>query len=983
MTPAQFLQSVWSTDGLYCIATPATNGYIQKVYESIDEAVAYVETVKDAKDVFFCVHSLKEKRVWNPSKGDAGGWSVRLQTNMQEARTFFFDLDVGEGDNKYAAQRDAILALKSFIETTKLPYPMIVSSGGGLHVYWRLETSLLSNEWRTYAARLKQLANAHGLKADPARTTDTASVLRVAGTYNHKRGEKRIVKVMKAGAVTDTNDFIRALNHAVICAGEKIVEPKAAPEIDPYFGEGNLDRVLDPVGFRAVLRVCPQARYLAKQRGDVSEPEWQASLNMVRFCVKGDELIHWISEKHPEYTREKTDAKVQRLINYRHHESGKPMGPTTCKKLASVCGAARCQGCAHEGSDSSPLWFARNVDPAPAPVIQLQAGPTVVEVQIPPPPKPYTRKKDGGISLTSVNKEGEEFSRVIYAHDLHPVRRIRNHVLGTEQIVWRVTKPNDGVTDFVLDAASLYERKAFIEAIANAGIYPHPDDIKELQNYMVAYIADLQRLSAAEAQATHLGWADDHTTFILADKVLHADGTVTPVTLSGAAATHAAPLHTKGTLERQVELLNFYNNAAYMPNQFAILAGLAAPIFGMTGHFGVIVNLTGETGASKSSSIYTASSFWGDPDKFTINGTRDGSTARHRNSKTSTLANLPICVDEITTIGLEEAHNMAMGVSQSTGRGRLNPDGTPQKDAAGEKATIVLTSSNNSLHGLLSTNNSSGTAAAMRVFEINCSRQIVHKKWEADDFLHDLRQNYGYLGGIFMQYVTQNYAEIKRMVREEMRLIDQEAKIQSGERFWSGVVAAIIVAGRIASRLGLIRFDMVALRHWAMTVQIPALRGVVSEEYSSPIGILTDYLEMISGNTLVVQKLKASGLANVIKKPSNQLLAHFDFEDKTMWVLRKGFKDYCVKTGANFLKIIDDLHVAKINADGVRQRVITNKNVKKVLGAGTEFGKAQAWCFVIDLKHPDCLGLPDLEIVNNPSAVVTPPKGQLKVVDGE
>jgi len=990
MTPTEFLQSVWPTDGLYCIATPVNKGYAHSVFHTIDEAVAHVEKIKDARDVFFCVHSLKEEKVWNPNKGEQGGWSHRLQTNMQEARCFFFDLDVGEGDNKYATQADAIIGLKEFIADTHLPYPLVASSGGGLHVYWLLDTSILSDEWRTYAARLKALAQHHGLKADPARTTDTSSVLRVAGTFNHKRGEKRLVKVLRPGRPTELGTFLKRLNDAVIRAGvnpEMYLSKKpVSADVDDYFGASNIDRQteFDPISFKdAVLPICKQARYLAKQRGNVSEPEWQAALNLVRFCINSEKLIHKISDQYPGYTPEATEAKVQRLIDYRSPTTGKPMGPTTCAKLASVCGSERCVGCEFNGKGSSPLWHARKTESAPAPVIQVQAGPVAVEMELPPAPKPYTRMKGGGISMKATNKDGEEFHRVIYDRDIYPVRRVRNHVLGIEQIVWRVTQPNDGVIEFVLDADALYDRKKFVTVLANAGVYAQPDDMKELQNYMVAYIAELQRHSAADAQATHLGWADEHTAFILADTIVYANGDVKPVILSPTAAEHADAIHKKGTLARQLELLDFYNNPAYVQNQFAVLAGLAAPLMGMTGHRGVIVNCTGEAGASKSSSIYTAASMWGDPEKFTINGTKDGSTARHRNSKAATLSNLPVCVDEITTIGLDEARDMAMGVSQSGVRGRLNPDGTPQKKPEGEKATIVLTTSNNSLHGLLSTNNSAGTAASMRVFEIQFPKTIVHKKWEADDFLHDLRLNFGHIGEIFIQYVVKNYAAVKEMVRAEMRRVDEEANIQSGERFWSGVVAVIIVAGRIASQLGLIRYDMVALRIWALTVQIPALRGVVTDEYSSPIGVLTDYLETISGNTLVVQRIKSNGIVNVLRKPTNQLLAHFDFEDKTLWVLRKGFKDYCVKIGANFLKIINELHVPQLDANGNRMRVVTNVNVKKVLGAGTEFGKAQAWCFIMDLKHPDCLNVPDLAVVENPSAEVTPPKGKLKAVDGD
>lgn len=975
MTPIEFLKSVWPTDGLYCIAVPLKVGYDHKVFETIDEAAAYVESVKDDKDVFFCVHSLKEPRIWNPSKGESGGWSVRLQSNMQEASAFFFDLDVGDDDKKYATQVDALKALIKFCKDAKLPTPTVTSSGGGLHVYWLITPSVQSNTWRAYASQLKKLAQVHGLKADPARTTDTSSVLRVVGTFNHKRGEKRPVKVIKQGVVTEFDDFLKRLNAATIRAGEQVAQPKEADEYDKYFGGGNLDRKRDygePPHILAVLKECRLMRALNDTRATHDQTTWYNSLGVTVFCADGVNVSHKWSKPHPGYTPAGTEAKIQQWL---------PLAPVSCKVLAEKCGAELCAGCPHLNKNSNPIRLAQHIDAAPAPVIQVPAGPAIVELHIPDPPKPYTRTKSGGISMRNTNKEGEEFHHVIYGHDLFPIRRMRNGLAGIEQHLWRVVHPKDGPTDFVIDADAFYDRKKFATSVAHAGIYAQPDDLKGLQNYMVAYIAELQRQAAAEAQATHLGWSPERDAFTLSDKIIYANGTVKPVTLSGDAATYSEPLHKRGTLERQIELLEFYNHPAYIPNQFVILAGLGAAVFGMTGQHGAIINCTGKAGASKSTTIYTAAALWGDPEKYTINGTKRGDTANRRDAKTSVLSNLPICVDEISSIGLDEAYNMAMGVSQSESRGRLKRNGTAQKTLNSEKSTLVLSTANDSLHDTLSARSSTGAAASMRVFEIAFTNQIIHKKWEADEYLDELKHNYGHIGEIFIQAAVQEHTALKQRVRTEMKLIDQEASITPGERFYSSVGAAVLEVGRWAVRNGIVRYDIEAVRKWLIEVQIPFMRGVVVDEYASPAGVLTDYLEAISGNTLVVQKIKGAGIVNILKKPMGQMLAHYDYDDKTLIVLRKGFKDYCAKIGANFLTIIEELHAAKIDINGNRTRLITNKNIKKVMGAGTEFGKAQAWCFIMDLKHPDCLGIPDLTLVENPSVTVTPPKGKLRAVD--
>lgn len=984
MTPFDFLKTVWPSDGYYCLAVPVTKGYRHEVFTTIEDAAAFVDTVKDTKDVFFCIHSLKQEKVWNPNKGENGGFSHRLQTNMQEARCFFFDLDVGNGEQKYESQKDALLDLINFTKTTGLPVPLVASSGGGLHVYWLLDISLPSNEWQTYAARLKQLAAAHGLKADPARTTDTASVLRVAGTFNHKKGLKREVVVIKKGVVTKFGDFKKKLDDALIRAGVDIQAKKAvAVQDDDFFGPSNMDKddFGPPVTFGAVLRICAQARYLAVQRGRVDEPAWQASLNLVRFCAKSEKLTHWISDQHEDYDPDKTDAKVQRLITYRNPQTNKPMGPTLCSKLAAVCGAARCQGCAYKDRNSSPIVFARDVDKAPDPIVHISTGPVPIEYVIPPPPKPYNRKASGGINMKTTNKEGEEFYLQIYENDLYPIRQIRNYDHAIEQQVWRVEHKH-GPIDFVMDADAYSDRKKFASTVANAGgIYVVSDAIKGLQDYMSAYIAELRRTAAAEAQSNTLGWTEDRSAFVLPDKILHTDGTVRPTNLSSNAAEHAKSIHKSGTLERQVELLEFYNHPAYVANQAVILAALAAPMFHATGHAGTIINCTGEPGASKSTTLYTAAALWGQPELYTINGTTDGSTARARTGRLSVFSNLPVCVDEITTMGVDEAKALAMGISQPGNRDRLLKNGDLQKQPHTMKSTLMITTANNSLHNLLATDNAMGTAGSMRIFEIFFRKQHIHQKWAADDYLHELKQNYGHVGEIVMAYVVKHYASTVARIREEMKAIDQEANIQSGERFWSAYPATAIVIGRIAVELGLIKYNIEAIRQWFIRVQIPLMRGIVHDEYATPHSILTDYLESISGNTIVVNKIGTSGLINVMKKPNGALLAHLDYDDKSMWVLRKGFHDYCTKIGADCRKILTDLSATTIGKDGKPLRLITNAHIRKVMGAGTEYSKSQSYCFVLNLRHPDALNVPDLEVVTNPTAIITPPQGILKAIE--
>jgi hypothetical protein len=984
MTPVEFLRAVWPDEGHYCIATPFTppegtqTFWAHRVFDTVEAAAAHAEQISSRTDVFFAVHTLAQPKVWNPTKlnrktGEQGAYEYRTHTNMLAARAFFFDLDVGEGDGKYPTQRDALRGLMTFCATANLPKPLVVSSGGGLHAYWRITDALPSGEWKAHAAKLRQLARYYGLKADPARTTDVSSVLRVAGTFNLKKGGKRPVDVLTPSAKsTETASFIKLLDDGLIVTG--VAAPTSLPVPSTAAANllgSNLDDEINstPVLFKALVQACPQIQRLVPLRGNVSEPEWYHSINLVRFVQNGDKFVHLMSNGHPEYDRDATDAKIEQL-------KGKGIKPTTCAKMAEVAGAELCESCAFKDRVRSPLVAARKKDLAPAPTVVREVDATPQQLVIPEPPHPYTRLRSGEIAVTRKNKDGDEITTTILHYDLYPVSRIVNEASESEQQMWRVHLPRCAPKDFILDADALYERRKFLTCMSHQGVYPRPGDVEQLQDFMIAYIAKLQREADAEPQCNHLGWIDDNRAFVLPDKVLMPDGTAKPASLSAQAARAAEQIKKRGTLEKQVELLKFYNHPAYAPAQFMILCSLAAPLYHATGQHGVIVNAMGEPGASKSTCLYTAASLWGDPELYAINGTNSGATPRARAERVSVLANLPICVDEITLMPPKEAQEMAMNITQPGHRLRLNRNGVERKTPDTPKSTIMLCTSNSSLHGLLSVDNIGGTAGSMRVIELVFKRQGVHTKAEADEYLHQLKQNCGHIGEAFMRHNVRHYEAAVNRVREMVRRVDADANITSDERFWSAGPGAAFASGYIAQELGLISFDLEYLYRFWLSRAMTHMRAVVKESYATPETILADYLETINENILVAHRPLQGNIANIAKMARGQLLARYDVDDGVMYILKKGFRDYCTRIGANSHQIFEELSHAKDFPSGP-QRILTNRNIRKVLGAGTEQAKAQSWCIAINMKHPEVSGVVDLAVVKTPAVGATQPQRRI------
>jgi hypothetical protein len=420
---------------------------------------------------------------------------------------------------------------------------------------------------------------------------------------------------------------------------------------------------------QGLLLSCAQMKRLALAKGNVTEPEWyHGVVGVGRFLEDGHRRVHQMSQGYPGYNEADTTSKIRQHELRKDATTGRSLGPTSCSKLAEVStiGDEGCVGCPFAGRVHGPIGAAKYKDPAPAPqVMELLSGiAEPVVVTIPDPPAPFVRLKGGGIAVYAEDADGNKVYNTIYEHDLFPIRRLSNLAQGLEQQVWHADLPRGESKDFTLDADMLYDTRKFVTAIANQGVYPHKGNIPGLQEYMVAYIAQLQkaRRRRRAAQPPRL------------DRRLHAlhlprqNPRLGRHRQARAAqrrrAARVGPRAQGGDINKQVELLRFYAHPAYRAHQFVVLAGLAAPIFFATGHHGVIVNASGDAGASKSTALYTAASFWGQPELYPINGTNNGATVRGRNERVATLANLPVCVDEITHMPAKDAVDLAMSITQ-------------------------------------------------------------------------------------------------------------------------------------------------------------------------------------------------------------------------------------------------------------------------------------------------------------------------------
>ena len=984
MNMRQFLKAVWPPSGHYCVATPFTPPgakkptYAHKVFNTINEVVQFAEWKRDTIDLYFAVHTLKEPFTLDMSRtnyktGQPGAKEYRTHANMAEGRVFFFDLDVGDPTTsafKYATQGDALAALQSFVFNTCLPDPLVVSSGGGVHVYWRLPTPIPSAEWRGYAKQLHHVAQSLALRVDPSRTADQSSVLRIVGTFNLKKGQKRPVVILHEGEETPNADFLAQLQklskeyhgplprHAHPAAGQ--------PDADP----GALGSNLGPLPYdgpkvtgEQVIEACSVLKSFADAQGNVDEPLWYGSLGAFAYVVDGLEVCQRLSSGHPDYNPEDTERKVEQF-------KSKAAGPTSCEKLASLFGGIDCQSCPNKHLGKNPLVIAHKLQQlvaAPAPVI----APTVATItQLIEPPHPYKRVV-AGIVMTGRDDTGQLHHEIIVPYDLFPYEAYDSTENESGFSNWCVNLPHVGQRTFKVLNTCLYDKKQLHLLLMDRGIYLASKYIGKVLDYMVAYIRALRDAQAARIQFDHLGWTEGHKHFVIGGRFLDEAGAEHTCTLSQQSRNAEAFMTHVGTLQDQVRAMEFYNKPEYLPHQYMICSGIGAPMFYTTGQGGVILNASGDSGASKSTALNAIGSLWGHPYKYVINGTEGGATKNFRMEQAVTLANLPVCVDEITQMDPDEAREMALGVSQRTGRSWMTQTRQMRTTRAFLKATVMITSGNSSLHQLINANTISGIAGSMRVLEMYIEKADRRLKPLADQFMRDLVENHGHIGPEYMRRIIPIREKMEELGQKAMASVDKQFDMDTSERFHSAQISNALVNGQMAYNMGLLPFKIEPIKEWLAQVQIPYMRGIIKAEVEaqSSLSVLTNYLEAIHGNMIMTNSDISGNIDNPIEIIRGPLAAHFDMTARVIYARRDHFREWCERRGHNFVRVI-----AEMRNDGV----ITHADVKRTLGGSTSYAKARVACFEVNLKHPlvAATNLPGAPVRNNvtPLNVVTKPK---------
>lgn len=263
----------------------------------------------------------------------------RKGENVLAAKALWVDLDVGE-KKPYASKKEAVAAYERFRIAAGLPLCHVVDSGNGVHIYQPLTEPITPEQWDRIAGLFAQCLDHFGVKHDPSRTTDKASILRIPGTSNYKTTPPKPVTLKRMGVEAPAAEIWAKLK-AYADANGVIVASKLkrgkVTETNDIIGNRT---VYEPAYAEILLPKCAVLSEVADTGGDVPYEIWWRAMGVAKFLVDGEKVAESWTRNREATGHDKTD--IQKAMS-------SWMGPTTCEQFSKY--SSKCTTCySHAGA---------------------------------------------------------------------------------------------------------------------------------------------------------------------------------------------------------------------------------------------------------------------------------------------------------------------------------------------------------------------------------------------------------------------------------------------------------------------------------------------------------------------------------------------------------------------------------------------------------------------------------------------------------
>lgn len=918
MPTTKLLEAVLPSEGWYCIVGLKKGGTPKQTFhETLESADAEIARLLDQEyDTYFACSKYETN-------------TSRTQPNAKYVKAFWLDIDCGESKD-YLDQAAGLQALQEFCKTVGLPKPTIVNSGRGLHVYWRLTKTISAEEWKPVAERLKYLCEEHEFYADPARTADIASILRVPETLNFKAAPPKPVTIMDVSPEVDYEDIKNKIG--VLIAPPSFNLPKQQLNELTKALANNEEKWFKVIMAKTIKGTgCAQLAKIATEQDTVDYNLWRAGLSVAWACEDRDEAVHKISSGHPDYNPAETIRKAM--------DTGGPQRCATFEKYNH----GGCDDCAHKGKITSPIQLGKKILRANnqdniVEVSQQEPNIPATTVVIPEYPFPYFRGKTGGVYRS--NGDGED-PDLVYPHDLYIVKRMHDPQRG--EVAWiRLHLPRDGIREFALPVTDLMSKERIKEKLGWYGVVGTQKQIDSISQFMIKFVNELQFKAELEVMRMQYGWTDKDRKFIIGDQEVTAEG-IRYSPPSSATVSLSEYMQPMGTLEEWKTVANVYNREGFEPHAFGFFTAFGSPLLKHLNLKGAVINLINNaSGTGKTTIAQVMHSVYGHPDEQMLIW-RD--TMNMKLNRMGIMNHLPMSCDEVTKMQADDFSDFLYAVSQGRARGRMKSQVNEERINNSKWGLLCVCTSNASFYDKIGAMTGTPDGELMRLIEYQIPVTSLMKKEEADEIFPKMFVNYGHAGRLYLKWLVANLEEAVDMVKQIQLVIDKKIKFSGRERFWSGVAACNIAGGMIAKRLGIIDIDIKRVFEW-MIKEFSQMRKEIKPPATNQASVIGEFLNEHRSSILVINDIcdNRTGMAQLpIVEPRYDLLVRIEPDTKKLFISAKHLRKFCTDNRITLKEALKALE-----ADGIYE-----KTLKKRMAKGTKIEGLPTDAFMFDCSKGD------------------------------
>lgn len=861
MNTLEFFQAVLPAEGTYFLALfkPGSPAPAHKAFSSLETLAEAVQQIEKANPSWSIYHACASYN--QPFVEVDGKKKYRVKDNWNKAKSFWADIDCGEDKalegKGYATKKEAATAIVAFCTETGFPRPMFIDSGNGVHCYWPLSRAIPSDTWQRIAYALKSLFASHGLLVDPSRTADFASILRPVGSF-HKKGQPKEVVCKQLAVESDPKEL--ALLVANLVKDIKVQQPPVSQAMLAAAAEANADLMQyaptnTPTSVIEIAKHCNQVAEMRDMHGEVGYEQWRGVIGIIKHCIEGDELAHEWSSGAQGYSEQETQVKLDTWNS----------PPTTCKYFNS-CNPKGCEGCPSKDKVNTPMQLGRIVVKQEAEVVEAIVNGEKMEVQIPEFPKGY--RHDNGMLIRAMTDKDNIVHEVTVSPNLfYPMYRICKED-GTYSLKIRVHMPNNKTREVEINTACLASPQELAKALCQYEIAG--SNTKDANLHMNAYMKDflekLKRETDEMNTMTTYGWSPELDSFLLGDRLYHADGTVRQVFVGGSARRLLPAFTIRGTAEGYTKAIDYiYNRPGMEPMQYALMSAFGSVLTPLVDsqYKGLIMSMAGgDTAKGKTTVCMTGLYAFGDADALKIAGGDKGATVNGQFGTMATLQNLPLLFDELTHVKSDIISSLAMQVTNGKGKIREQvKNNIVQLAETKDFALSLYATSNEGLHGKIAEAQGNSQAEAVRVIEINIDRypdtKIDPEVEDIEPIRRTIERNSGAAGDLFIRYVVTHIEEVAIKIAANSSRLSAQIK-DTRYRFWKWHAAATLTALQITNELGITHFDHEKL--YQFTIQLFEEMGdaVAQQNTITPEEALNKIISSLHDRIIVTSEYRDS-----------------------------------------------------------------------------------------------------------------------------